>query len=225
MRRAWLLLWISFSLAQAATLNVGPNGSIQAAIFTAQPGDVIVVSKGIYYEHLKVDKPITLHGQGMPLLDATASGSAITLQADGITVEGFRIINAGTWPAKETPDAGIVVLSSGNRITRNNVSNNFNGILLQSATNNSILDNNVCRNLGFGIRLESASNNTIANNILAENHQNAFDDGVNLWEMNHYGDFDVPREGCSDTGDGICEHGYAVAGGMNMDRQPRSKIL
>ncbi len=122
-------------------------------------------------------------------------------------------------------DAGIVVLSSSNRITRNNVSNNFNGILLQSATNNSILDNNVCRNLGFGIRLESASNNTIANNILAENHQNAFDDGVNLWKMNHYVDFDVPREGCSDRGDGICEQSYAVAGGMNVDRQPGSKIL
>ncbi len=81
---------------RAATLNGGPNGSIQAAIFTAQPGDVIVVSRGIYSEHLKVDKPITLRGLGMPLLDATASGSAITLQADGITVEGFRIINAGT---------------------------------------------------------------------------------------------------------------------------------
>ena len=126
---------------------------------------------------------------------------------------------------KRQQDAGIVVLSSGNRIERNNVSNNFNGILLQSATNNSILDNNVCRNLGFGIRLESASNNTIANNILAENHQNAFDDGVNLWKMNQYGDFDVPREGCSDRGDGICERDYAVAGGMNMDRQPRGKIL
>jgi nitrous oxidase accessory protein len=47
---------------------------------------------GKYYEHLQVNKAVNLTGQGMPVLDATASGSAITLKADGITVRGFKIV-------------------------------------------------------------------------------------------------------------------------------------
>jgi len=98
----------------------------------------------------------------MPVLDATANGSAVTLLADGITVEGFKIVNAGSWPSESPAEAGIKVLSDGNRITKNDVSNNFNGILLAGVKNNSILDNTVCRNLGYGIRLEKAIGNTIA---------------------------------------------------------------
>ena len=52
---------------------------------------------------------------------------------------------------------------------RNDVSNNFNGILLVGVKNNSILDNTVRRNLGYGIRLEKADGNTVRNNSLDEN--------------------------------------------------------
>jgi nitrous oxidase accessory protein NosD len=91
-----LLLLLLFALsADAKTLTVGPDDSIQAAIFIARTGDVVLVSEGTYYEHVRVDKSIILRGQMMPVLDATASGSAITLLADGITVEGFKIVNAG----------------------------------------------------------------------------------------------------------------------------------
>ena len=56
---------------------------------------LVLVPEGTYYEHVLVDKSIILRGQMMPVLDATASGSAITLLADGITVEGLKIVNAG----------------------------------------------------------------------------------------------------------------------------------
>jgi len=221
--RALIILLLLASSVQAATVTVGPGGSIQAAIFAAHPGDWIIVREGKYYEHLQVNKPVTLAGQGMSVLDATASGSAITLNADGVTVEGFKIINAGSWPTEKTSEAGIKVLSHDNRIISNDVSNNFNGILLQGGENNSIFDNLVSRNLGFGIRLEGSGNNTIYNNSLDENKQNAFDDGINHWDKNNYSDFDVPGEGCIDRGEGLCDRGYVLPGGRSVDEHPRCR--
>lgn len=208
--------------ASAATLDVSPDGSIQAAIFAAHPGDVIVVRAGTYLEHLRVDKPVTLRGEGMPLLDATSSGSAITLLADGVVVEGFRIINAGRLMKETSPEAGIRVLSSNNTIKGNDISNNLRGILVQGGRNNSILDNRVAGNLEFGLKLSGSSSCRVLNNTLIDNRQNAFDDGINLWEGNYFSDFDTPGEGCIDRGVGICEHPYTLPGGGSIDARPRS---
>lgn len=186
----WTLFLSSIILCQAATLSVGSGDSIQAAVATAKPGDVIEVGSGTYYEHIKVNKPLVLRGLDVPVLDATASGSAMVLTVDGITVVGFRIINAGSWPKSDSTTAGIVILSDGNRITGNDVSNNFNGLLV-FGSNNTILGNRVTRNLGFGIRLVGAENNTIRENRLDENGQNAYDDGANLWVSNYYSDFNA----------------------------------
>jgi len=220
MIRSLLILVLLASLVKGATITVGPGDSIQGAIFSAQAGDLILVQKGRYYEHLKVDKSLTLQGRGMPLLDATASGSAITLKASGITISGFKILNAGSWPTDNGSEAGIVILSNGNTIVGNDVSNNFNGIILRGGKNNSIRDNIVRGNLGFGIRLEKGSNNTVENNNIEKNKQNCFDDAINFWIKNHYGEFDNPGEGCNDQGNGICDSGFAIPGGGSEDPHP-----
>ncbi len=221
--RLAMLSILVMSIAQASTLHVGPGDSIQTAIYAAKPGDVIEVASGTYYDHLNVDKPLVLRGIGMPVLDATASGSAITLHADGIRLEGFRIINSGSLQSGE--GAGINIFSNNNTITGNNVSNNFNGIYISRARNNKIVGNTVRGNLGFGIRLEDASNNTIYANQLRDNYrQNAYDNGSNQWDNgsigNYYSDFI-----CQDRGDGICSSGYAIPGGLSKDRYPLARIL
>ena len=71
---AYVLIAILGS-AYAATVSVYPGSSIQAAIYTAKSGDIIEVHSGVYYEHVNVNRRITLRGIGMPILDATASGS------------------------------------------------------------------------------------------------------------------------------------------------------
>ncbi len=38
---------------------------------------------------MNVNKQLTMRGIGMPVVDARFSGSAITLAADGIRLEGF----------------------------------------------------------------------------------------------------------------------------------------
>ena len=164
------ILVVSF-LGTASATNWSVDGSgggdftgIQDAINNAYMGDTILVHSGIYYEHVYVNKSVTLIGIGYPVVDANGSGSAITLNADGITLEGFNATNSGSlWDG-----AGINVISSNNTITGNNVRNNSEGISLDSSSNNSITGNNLYNN-EYGISLADSNNNTITGNNVSNN--------------------------------------------------------
>jgi parallel beta-helix repeat protein len=110
--------------ANATTFTVNASGGgdytrIQAAIDNASAGDTILVYSGIYHENVNVTKQLTLRGIGNPVVDAAGSGSAITLAAHGITLEGFTATGSGF-----NPEVGIRVTSSNNTLTGNNASNN-----------------------------------------------------------------------------------------------------
>ena len=219
---AYVLIAILGS-AYAATVSVYPGSSIQAAIYTAKSGDIIEVHRGIYYEHVSVNKQITLRGINMPILDATASGSAITLKTDGIILQGFRTINSGLWPGDVSKEAGIKVLSNNNTIENNNASNNSNGIFIIEGNNNTVTGNNASNNLGYGIMVSNSIGNIIfKNNFIRNYKQNAYDNGINRWNIgsfgNYYGNFSSIAEGCQDLGGNyVCDLSYPVPGGSSID--------
>ncbi len=141
------ILVLSFvGTASATNWSVDGSGGadfsgIQEAINNASADDTIIVHSGVYYEKIYVNKSVTLKGIGYPVVDANGSGSAITLNADGITLEGFNATNSGGWDC-----AGINVISSNNTITGNKVCNNSDGIHLSFSRNNSIYLNNFINN-------------------------------------------------------------------------------
>jgi parallel beta-helix repeat protein len=96
---------------------------------------------------------VTLKGIGYPVVDANGSGSAITLNADGITLEGFNATNSGS----SGSDVGIKVTSNNNTITGNNVSNNRGGICLSSSSNNKIYFNNFINNT-YSVKSRGSTN-------------------------------------------------------------------
>jgi parallel beta-helix repeat protein len=171
----------------AATLTVCPIGctysSIQGAINAASIGDTVEVHSGTYNENVNVNKRLTLHGIGMPVINdgSMQHESVITLAADGIFLEGFTVASGAGY----VPYASINVTSNSNILSRNNVnygihlghssnntlrgnnaSNSVNGIYLESSNNNLLSENNVSNN-NYGIYLDSSSNNTLnTNNIL-----------------------------------------------------------
>jgi parallel beta-helix repeat protein len=222
---AYLLIAILGSV-NAATISVDPGGSIQSAIYAARAGDVIEVHSGVYYEHVNVNKRVILRGIGMPVLDATASGDAITLSADGIVLQGFRTINSGLWPGNGSGEAGIEVLSNNNIVEGNNASNNSNGIFIIGCHNNTVAGNTASSNLGFGIMLYNSSGNVIFKNDFYRNYKNnAYDNGANQWNNvtigNYYGDLKAPAGSCRYTeGNSVCNLGYPIPGGSSIDRRP-----
>jgi parallel beta-helix repeat protein len=94
---AALSLLLCVSAAMGAVITVHSGGSIQDAIHSAQAGDAIEIESGTYYEHLIIEKPLTLKGVdtggGKPVIDGSLSGTVIIVHRDGVKLDNLKIIN------------------------------------------------------------------------------------------------------------------------------------
>jgi len=84
-------------VASADTIQVPRDYStIQAAVTAAQTGDVIDVRAGYYRENVTVTTAgLTLKGRHV-ILDGAYLGTCLDVQANDVTVSGFKFVNGGT---------------------------------------------------------------------------------------------------------------------------------
>ncbi len=78
--------------ASGERIQSGPD--IQAAIDSASTGDIITVGAG-NYSSIVVDRPLTLIGEGRVVLNAALQNPAVTVESNGVTLEGFQIYGVG----------------------------------------------------------------------------------------------------------------------------------
>ena len=154
--------------------------TIQEAINAANPRDTVSVRNGTYYEHVVVNKSISLIGEDPinTIIDGGETGNVVCLRANNIKISGFTIRNSGTFDW----DSGVYVSpfdwntgayvsrSSGNNISFNIVTNNKNGIFIHKSSKNTLTNNVVTANRVYGVHLWDTSNDTLTDNVVSNNY-------------------------------------------------------
>lgn len=148
--------------------------TIKQAIDLAQDNDKIIIKSGYYAEgNIKINKTVTLVGEGDPVIDGKGEGEIITVTASNVKISNLVIKNSGISYLKE--NAGIRLDGIENCIISNNkfLGNFFSIYLAKSA--NCLVEKNYIEgkknreaNSGNGIHLwycrdVNISNNTILN--------------------------------------------------------------
>ncbi len=88
-------------------LGPGRAFDLQALVDAAAPGDTIPVPAGIYAAPLVIDKPLTLVGDGMPVIQGDGTGDVVEITAPDVTLRGFVVRGSGDSLDRE--HAGITV--------------------------------------------------------------------------------------------------------------------
>ncbi|MFH1101977.1 MAG: right-handed parallel beta-helix repeat-containing protein [Methanobacteriota archaeon] len=177
-------------------LYVGGDGSgnytkIQSAIDNANPGDTIFVFNGTYYEHVIIDKSISLIGENKYTtgIDGNEWGDVVLITANNVSLSGFIVKNGGAYqgggPEEEEKyqnDACIEILSNNNQINEVICSKSNYGIWIRDSFNN-IIKNASIYSVYDGIWIINSSNCTLRNNTI--NGNGIVLDGDDLYDFHH----------------------------------------
>ena len=144
------LLFLLSTFIHANVIEVGANKpikNIKKAIALSRDGDTIIVSYGIYKEGtIVINKKIVFIGKNHPVLDGQKKFEVLSIKADNVIVDGFKIIKSG-FATLDDP-CGIKVYNRNYVVIQNNIlDDNFFGIYIQNGTNCIIKNNKL---LAFG---------------------------------------------------------------------------
>jgi len=161
-------LFYNYILPAVGSTVPGDYSTIQEAINQAAVGGVILVRPGTYYEHVAVNKTVSLVGEdaSTTIIDGNGTGCVVSIVCDNVTLTGFTVQRGGGIMFPDY-DAGISLKNvRGCKISDNNVvDNGCFGIHLLESNQNTVMRNNFTRNAWYAIDLATSSNNTVSSNI------------------------------------------------------------
>lgn len=152
-----ILFWTCITALTFAPLNVtcdpamaqdvhivqpkGPMDSLAEAVLAAHPGDKIVVRPGYYEESgVRIDKALSVVGEGRPVIASNDGGQILTIAADGVTVEGLTFRGVST-SFVDDRSAVRIERASDCRLSDNHFDDTFFGVYLARASRCTIENN------------------------------------------------------------------------------------
>ncbi|MDO9538290.1 MAG: Ig-like domain-containing protein, partial [Thermoplasmata archaeon] len=180
--------------------------TIQEAVDNADPGNHLWARNGTHYEHVVIEKAITLTGEdkNTTIIDGGKIGRVVSIYSSSnstnssnmVTISGFTIKNSGD----NGDDAGIYLDNADNCIIENNIlKGNYWGIFLRWEADGNTITHNSISNNRHGVRIyDYSSGNTIEYNTITSNDDygvylnwNADDNTIshNTISNNRYGIF------------------------------------
>jgi len=164
-----LISAIQIKSTSAAETIVVPNdySNIQAAINAADPGDTIYVRANTYYEHVIVNKTVSLIGENKytTIIDGSGTGTVVKVNVNNVTISNFEIRYSGS-NYIET-DSGIWLEEVNFCSITDNIllDNNHRGINLWEAYHNVVSGNTVIGG-EYSIALTYSDNNLVSGNTI-----------------------------------------------------------
>lgn len=188
-KRIGLFFIIAAVICSADNHFVGKNSkfkSINEALARCNDYDTITVLSGAYAGgNIIVNKKIFLIGKDYPILDGLNKNEIITIVTSNVTIDGFKLINAGISYTQENAAVKIDKADSCS-IINNILENNFFGIYVGDSKHCFIGNNKISAsgtrevNSGNGIHLWKSKYITIAGNNI-KGHR----DGIYLEFVEH----------------------------------------
>lgn len=161
--------------AVGAELRVGKGGhaTLEAAIREARPHDVIRVAAGTYQERLVLDKPLTILGAGMPVIDGGGQGDVITILAPDCRLSGLHVRGSGI---EALSDAAAVRVAAPRAVVEGcHIDRSLYGIYMDGARGGRLTDNTIVGMpeldltvRGDGIRLHDSAHNQVRGNRIQD---------------------------------------------------------
>lgn len=190
------LICLSFSIItlSARTIEVGEGkafSSISAALHKAKAKDeILIYGKKIYKERLVIQKPITLKGVGIPIIDGGQRGDVIKVNADNVTIEGLQIQNSAR--SSQVDYCGVHVKDAQFVTVRNCIfrKNQFS-VMFQNCKNGLIANNNISSNItynpimGNAVHCWKSDNMHITGNNIGHNRDGIYLEFVNNSHIDH----------------------------------------
>jgi len=133
MRCLLLFCLLGAQIAAATVIRVVPGESIQRAIASASPGDVIEIGPGLWRENLLIGNPLTLRGIGKPTLSGDMRGNTITVTSPDVTIDGLIVRDSGD--SLKEQNAGIYIRPGAHRavVTGCELTYNLFGLWIEKA--------------------------------------------------------------------------------------------
>jgi nitrous oxidase accessory protein len=173
--------WIGAALGGAAfLLTLGAAAAakpereplaLQALVDQARPGDRLEIPAGHYAGPLIVDKPLTLEGIGLPVIDGGGQGTVVTLAAPGIVFRGFEVRGSGSSPNHN--DAGVKLEAPDITVEGNRLRDVLVGIFVASSDRAVLHGNDVSGKAGLdqgrkgdGIRVWYSQDVAVEDNLV-----------------------------------------------------------
>lgn len=155
----------------------GNYSKIQDAIDNANLGDTVFVYNGIYTENIDIDKSIFIEGENLDhtIINNNGGDHTVAIVSDYVSISGFTINGSSS-----SSYYGIFLKSNNSHISENKLTNNVNGIKLESS-NNNIISNNEISESDDCLKLWESNYNEIFDNVIFN-----CDDGFNIYSDSRY---------------------------------------
>ena len=165
--RCALLIFCVCAGAQSQQLR-----DLQQLIDAAAPNTIVTLASGWYAGPIVIDKPITLDGGNVAVIDAGGRGTVILIDTDGATIRNLRLTNSGN--SHNDLDAGVQIRGNFNIVSDLKIDNCLLGIDLQQSEFNVVRRNRISSKpvdlglRGDAIRLWYSFDNKIEDNHVAD---------------------------------------------------------